>query len=42
VLAEAGGSRGLRVRQALGAASDHPTLPGFPEGQYLDFLLCDT
>jgi 23S rRNA (cytosine1962-C5)-methyltransferase len=41
VLADAGGSRGLRVRQALGAASDHPTLPGFPEGQYLDFFLCD-
>jgi 23S rRNA (cytosine1962-C5)-methyltransferase len=42
VLADAGAGRGLRVRQALGAASDHPTLPGFPEGQYLDFLLCDT
>lgn len=42
ILAEVGGFRGLRVRQALGAASDHPTLPGFPEGQYLDFLLCDT
>jgi 23S rRNA (cytosine1962-C5)-methyltransferase len=41
LLAEAGAARGLRVRQALGAASDHPTLPGFPEGQYLDFLLCD-
>jgi 23S rRNA (cytosine1962-C5)-methyltransferase len=42
VLAEAGAGRGLRVRQALGAASDHPTLPGFPEGRYLDFFLCDT
>jgi 23S rRNA (cytosine1962-C5)-methyltransferase len=41
ILAEAGAGRGLRVRQVLGAASDHPTLPGFPEGQYLDFLLCD-
>jgi 23S rRNA (cytosine1962-C5)-methyltransferase len=41
VLADAGAGRGLRVRQALGAASDHPTLPAFPEGQYLDFLLCD-
>jgi 23S rRNA (cytosine1962-C5)-methyltransferase len=42
VLAEAGSGAGLRVRQTLGAASDHPTLPGFPEGQYLDFFLCDT
>ena len=41
ILAEVGAARGLRVRQALGAASDHPTLPGFPEGNYLDFLLCD-
>ncbi len=31
----------LRVRVAAGAASDHPLLPGFPEGRYLKFLLCD-
>ena len=42
ILAEAGAPRLLRVLAALGAASDHPTLPGFPEGQYLDFVLCDT
>ncbi len=31
----------LHVRQLAGAASDHPLLPGFPEGRYLKFLLCD-
>lgn len=31
----------LRVRVAAGAASDHPVVPGFPEGRYLKFLLCD-
>jgi len=33
---------GLRLRAALGAASDHPVLPAFPEGRYLKFLLFDT
>ena len=33
--------RALRLRAVLGAASDHPTLPAFPEGRYLKFLLCD-
>jgi 23S rRNA (cytosine1962-C5)-methyltransferase len=32
---------GLRLRAALGAASDHPVLPAFPEGRYLKFLLFD-
>jgi 23S rRNA (cytosine1962-C5)-methyltransferase len=32
--------RRLRARAVLGAASDHPTLPGFPEGRYLKFALC--
>jgi 23S rRNA (cytosine1962-C5)-methyltransferase len=31
----------LRLRAAAGAASDHPVLPGFPEGHYLKFLLFD-
>lgn len=31
----------LHVRHLAGAASDHPLLPGFPEGRYLKFLLCD-
>lgn len=31
----------LTVRVSAGAASDHPVLPGFPEGRYLKFLLCD-
>lgn len=35
----AGGA--LHVRHLAGAASDHPILPGFPEGRYLKFLLCD-
>jgi 23S rRNA (cytosine1962-C5)-methyltransferase len=33
--------RGLRLRAAAGAASDHPVLPAFPEGRYLKFLLFD-
>jgi 23S rRNA (cytosine1962-C5)-methyltransferase len=37
----AASSPSLRVRIAAGAASDHPLLPGFPEGRYLKFLLCD-
>jgi 23S rRNA (cytosine1962-C5)-methyltransferase len=39
VLAEIGGDR-IRVVQVFGAASDHPTRPGFPEGRYLKFILC--
>jgi 23S rRNA (cytosine1962-C5)-methyltransferase len=31
----------LRLRQAAGAASDHPVLPGFGEGRYLKFLFFD-
>jgi 23S rRNA (cytosine1962-C5)-methyltransferase len=31
----------LRLRQAAGAASDHPVLPAFPEGRYLKFLFFD-
>jgi 23S rRNA (cytosine1962-C5)-methyltransferase len=33
--------RPLRIRATLGGASDHPTLPAFPEGRYLKFILCD-
>jgi 23S rRNA (cytosine1962-C5)-methyltransferase len=42
-LASAAGRAGRRVRarHILGAASDHPVLPGFPEGRYLKFFLCD-
>jgi 23S rRNA (cytosine1962-C5)-methyltransferase len=42
-LADAAGKAGRRVRarMILGAASDHPVLPGFPEGRYLKFFLCD-
>lgn len=32
---------GLRLRLSAGAASDHPVLPAFPEGNYLKFLLFD-
>lgn len=39
--ASAASSLALRVRVTGGAASDHPLLPGFPEGRYLKFLLCD-
>ena len=39
VLARSG--RRLRVRHILGAASDHPVLPAFPEGRYLTFVLGD-
>lgn len=31
---------GLRIVHSAGAAPDHPTLPGFPEGHYLKFLAC--
>jgi len=31
--------RGVRVIEARGAAGDHPTLPGFPEGRYLKLLI---
>ena len=49
VLAQASASSGppalsqrvLQVRVSAGAASDHPLLPGFAEGRYLKFLLCD-
>lgn len=43
VLAQTGAAarRPLRLRAILGAASDHPTLPAFPEGRYLNFLLAD-
>ena len=30
--------RSVVVRQARGAAGDHPVLPAFPEGDYLKFL----
>jgi 23S rRNA (cytosine1962-C5)-methyltransferase len=39
--ASATAGAGLRVRVSAGAASDHPIVPGFPEGRYLKFLLCD-
>jgi len=32
---------GLRARSITGAASDHPVLPAFPEGRYLNFLFFD-
>jgi 23S rRNA (cytosine1962-C5)-methyltransferase len=43
VLAGAGAQtrRRVRLRHVLGAASDHPVLPAFPEGRYLSFLLGD-
>ncbi len=43
VVAAAGAQAGRRVRlrHILGAASDHPVLPAFPEGRYLSFLLGD-
>lgn len=34
-------NRPMRVRCLLGAASDHPILPAFPEGRYLKFALAD-
>lgn len=39
VLAQAGTERRLRILEARGAAADHPTLPGFPEGRYLKLLV---
>jgi 23S rRNA (cytosine1962-C5)-methyltransferase len=30
----------LRLVQQRGAGPDHPTLPAFPEGDYLQFLVC--
>jgi len=36
--AQRAGSR-LQIRTLLGAASDHPILPAFPEGRYLKFAL---
>jgi 23S rRNA (cytosine1962-C5)-methyltransferase len=33
--AGAAAARRVRIRQVLGAASDHPVAPGFPEGRYL-------
>jgi len=43
VLADAGrrAERRLRLRHILGAASDHPVSPAFPEGRYLSFLFGD-
>lgn len=43
VLADAGrrAGRRLRLRHIVGAASDHPVLPAFPEGRYLTLLLAD-
>jgi 23S rRNA (cytosine1962-C5)-methyltransferase len=40
-VAEAGAKakRSVRVKQILGAASDHPVLPAFPEGRYLTVLV---
>lgn len=31
--------RDLRIVEARGAAADHPTIPGFPEGRYLKLLI---
>ena len=31
--------RATRIRKILGAASDHPIRPEFPEGRYLDLLV---
>jgi 23S rRNA (cytosine1962-C5)-methyltransferase len=44
VLAEAGRTcgRDLRVVEVRGADADHPTLPAFPEGRYLQLLLAVT
>jgi 23S rRNA (cytosine1962-C5)-methyltransferase len=43
VVAEAAAraSRRMRIRHILGAASDHPVLPAFPEGRYLSFFFGD-
>jgi len=40
--AAAAARRPLRVRHVLGAASDHPILPAFPEGRYLKFVMAAT
>lgn len=40
LLATAAGRRPLQVVESRGAAADHPTCPGFPEGRYLDLLIC--
>ncbi len=37
--AERESGRRIRVLDIRGAASDHPVLPGFPEGRYLDLLV---
>lgn len=41
VIAEASSrcKRSARIRQVCGAATDHPVLPGFPEGRYLALLI---
>lgn len=41
VVAEASSrcKRSVRLRQICGAATDHPVLPGFPEGRYLTLLV---
>jgi 23S rRNA (cytosine1962-C5)-methyltransferase len=41
VLADAAAAAGRRLQliEVAGAASDHPTLPAFPEGNYLAFLV---
>jgi 23S rRNA (cytosine1962-C5)-methyltransferase len=41
-VAAAAEQRVLRVIAAHGAAADHPTIPGFPEGRYLKVLICVT
>ncbi len=33
------GGRPLRVLEVAGAGADHPTLPAFPEGRYLKFVV---
>lgn len=38
--AAAGPRRSLRLVHASGAGCDHPTIPGFAEGAYLKFLVC--
>lgn len=38
--AAAAAERGLRILEIRGQPADHPTLPAFPEGRYLKFILC--
>ena len=32
--------RPLRILELRGQPADHPSLPAFPEGRYLKFVLC--